>query len=136
MFTIAIIIAVAAVPTFIVLACCVVSARAERRATELFNRRESRSSSESHTLTAAGSTPAPATTHPIMTTPIQRVTRLLDEGARFIVELPGQMSIDLTPDVIAAMAEVSGKSEQLEGGRNLLKSEDGGGDVPTLIKFT
>jgi hypothetical protein len=136
MFTIAIIIAVAAVPTFIVLACCVVSARAERRATELFNRRESRSSSESHTLTAAGSTPAPATTHPIMTTPIQRVTRLLDEGARFIVELPGQMSIDLTPDVIAAMAEVSGKSEQLEGGRNLLKSEDGGGDVPTLIEFT
>jgi len=136
MFTIAIIIAVAAVPTFIVLACCVVSARAERRATELFNRRESRSSSESHTLTAAGSTPAPATTHPIMTTPIQRVTRLLDEGARFIVELPGQMSIDLTPDVIAAMAEASGKSEQLEGGRNLLKSEDGGGDVPTLIEFT
>ncbi len=136
MFTIAIIIAVAAVPTFIVLACCVVSARAERRATELFNRRESRSSSESHTLTVAGSTPAPATTHPIMTTPIQRVTRLLDEGARFIVELPGQMSIDLTPDVIAAMAEASGKSEQLEGGRNLLKSEDGGGDVPTLIEFT
>lgn len=136
MFTIAIIIAVAAVPTFIVLACCVVSARAERRATELFNRRESRSSSESHTLTAAGSTPAPATTHPIMTTPIQRVTRLLDEGARFIVELPGQMSIDLTPDVIAAMAEASGRPAQLEGGRNLLKSEDGGGDVPTLIEFT
>jgi hypothetical protein len=136
MFTIAIIIAVAAVPTFIVLACCVVSARAERRATELFNRRESRSSSESHTLTAAGSTPAPATTHPIMTTPIQRVTRLLDEGARFMVELPGQMSIDLTPDVIAAMAEASGRPQQLDGGRNLLKSEDGGGDVPTLIEFT
>jgi hypothetical protein len=136
MFTIVIIIAVAAVPTFIVLTCCVASARAERRATELFNRRESRSSSESHTLTAAGSTPAPATTHPIMTTPIQRVTRLLDEGARFIVELPGQMSIDLTPDVIAAMAEASGRSEQLEGGRNLLKSEDGGGDVATLVEFT
>ena len=62
MFTIAIIIAVAAVPTIIVLACCVASARAERRALEIFNRRESRSSSESHTLTAAGSTPAPATT--------------------------------------------------------------------------
>ena len=136
MFTIAIIIAVAAVPTFIVLACCVVSARAERRATELFNRRESRSSSESHTLTAAGSTPAPATTHLIMTTPLQRISRLLEEGARFTSELPERMSIDLTPDVIAAMAEASGRPEQLEGGRNLLKSEDGGGDVPTLIEFT
>jgi hypothetical protein len=71
-----------------------------------------------------------------MTTPIQRVTRLLDEGARFMVELPGQMSIDLTPDVIAAMAEASGRPQQLDGGRNLLKSEDGGGDVPTLIEFT
>ena len=121
MFTIAIIIAVAAVPTFIVLACCVVSARAERRATELFNRRESRSSSESHTLTAAGSTPAPATTHPIMTTPIQRVTRLLDEGARFIVELPGQMSIDLTPDVIAAMAEVQTQHEGFEPGKESIE---------------
>jgi hypothetical protein len=41
-----------------------------------------------------------------MTTPIQRISRLLDEGARFMVELPGSVSIDLTPDVIAAMAEV------------------------------
>jgi hypothetical protein len=41
-----------------------------------------------------------------MTTPIQRLTRLLDEGARFMVELPGQLSIDLTPDVIAAIESV------------------------------
>lgn len=41
-----------------------------------------------------------------MSTPIERVTRLLDEGGRFMVELPGQASIDLTPDVIAALAEV------------------------------
>jgi hypothetical protein len=40
-----------------------------------------------------------------MTTPIQRISRLLNEGARFMVQLPGQTSIDLTPDVIAAMAE-------------------------------
>jgi len=40
-----------------------------------------------------------------MSTPIQRISRLLDEGARFMVELPGQTSIDLTPDVIAAMNE-------------------------------
>jgi hypothetical protein len=41
-----------------------------------------------------------------MTTPIQRLTRLLSEGARFKVELPGQLSIDLTPDVIAALDSV------------------------------
>ena len=41
-----------------------------------------------------------------MTTPIQRLTRLLNEGARFKVELPGQLPIDLTPDVIAALEEV------------------------------
>jgi hypothetical protein len=40
-----------------------------------------------------------------MSTPAQRIARLLDEGARFMVELPGQASIDLTPDVFAAMAE-------------------------------
>jgi hypothetical protein len=45
-----------------------------------------------------------------MTTPIQRLTRLLNEGARFMVELPGQMSIDLTPDVIAALNALEGTS--------------------------
>jgi len=39
-----------------------------------------------------------------MTTPIHRLTRLLDEGARFMVEIPGHVAIDLTPDVIAALA--------------------------------
>jgi hypothetical protein len=38
-----------------------------------------------------------------MTTPTQRLTRLLNEGARFMVELPGSISIDLTPDVIAVL---------------------------------
>jgi hypothetical protein len=38
-----------------------------------------------------------------MTTPAQRVTRLLDEGGRFSVLLPGQTSIDITPDVIAML---------------------------------
>jgi hypothetical protein len=47
-----------------------------------------------------------------MTTPIQRLTRLLDEGARFMVELPGQTSIDLTPDVIAAIAQVQTRNAQ------------------------
>ena len=61
MFILAIIVAVAALPTAIVIACCVASSRADRRATEIFNRREGRCPGESHTLTPAGSTPAPAT---------------------------------------------------------------------------
>ena len=61
MLTIAIIFAVFAIPPTLVLACCVVSARADRRATKIYKRREDRCSSESHNLTTAGSTPAPAT---------------------------------------------------------------------------
>lgn len=38
-----------------------------------------------------------------MTTPVQRLTRLLSEGARFKVELPGQPAIDITPDVTAML---------------------------------
>jgi len=41
-----------------------------------------------------------------MTTPIQRLARLLDEGARFMVQIPGHAAIDLTPDVIAALEQV------------------------------
>jgi hypothetical protein len=44
-----------------------------------------------------------------MTTPSQRIAQLLDEGARFMVQLPGQVSIDLTPDVIALLY-ISGSS--------------------------
>lgn len=44
-----------------------------------------------------------------MTTPVQRIKRLLDEGATFTVQIPGQVSIDLTPDVIAAIDEVQTK---------------------------
>jgi hypothetical protein len=55
------VIALSIIPTVLVLACCVASSRADRRATELINRREGRCPGESHTLTPAGSTPAPAT---------------------------------------------------------------------------
>lgn len=57
--------------------------------------------SESHALALAGSNPAPATT--TMRTPVTRLSRLLNEGASFIVELPGQAAIDLDPDVMAAL---------------------------------
>jgi hypothetical protein len=59
-----------------------------------------------------------------MTTPIQRLTRLIDEGARFMVELPSQAAIDLTPDVIAAIAEVQTRRQDLQEARNLLKLND------------
>lgn len=71
-----------------------------------------------------------------MSTPTQRITRLIDEGARFMVELPGQPSIDLTPDVIAATAEASSRQDWLGERRNLLDAKDLGGDVPTLVEFT
>ena len=57
-----------------------------------------------------------------MTTPTQRLMRLLNEGARFMVELPGQMSIDLTPDVIAAMAEVQNHHEGFEPGKESIEA--------------
>jgi hypothetical protein len=43
-----------------------------------------------------------------MTTPTQRISRLLDEEARFVAYLPGNIIIDVTPDVTAAMAEEKG----------------------------
>jgi hypothetical protein len=49
-----------------------------------------------------------------MSTPTERLARLLNEGARFMVELPGQTSIDLTSDVIAAITEVQTSREGFE----------------------
>ena len=71
-----------------------------------------------------------------MTTPTQRISRLLNEGARFMVQIPGQVSIDLTPDVIAAMAEVQTGSNTPEKSRNLLNANDLRRDFPTLVEFT
>ena len=62
MLAITIILAISAIPSVIILSCCVVSARADRRAAEIFKRREGRHPGEVHTLASAGSTPAPATT--------------------------------------------------------------------------
>ncbi len=70
-----------------------------------------------------------------MTTPIQRLQRLLSEGARFKVELPGQLSIDLTPDVIAALDTVQKDSNLIGKRRNLLEANDLGRDIPTRVHF-
>jgi hypothetical protein len=70
-----------------------------------------------------------------MTTPTQRITRLLEEGARFMVELPGHVAIDLTADVIAAMDEVQPQREGFEPGRNLFEPTSVGRDLRTHVQF-
>ncbi len=53
-----------------------------------------------------------------------------------MVQIPGNVSIDLTPDVIAAMEQVQKGSNGTTKSRNLLKTNDLGGGVPTLVQFT
>ena len=62
MLLIVIILAISTIPTGLMLACCAMAGIADRRATEIFNRREGRRPGETHALASAGSTPAPATT--------------------------------------------------------------------------
>ena len=52
-----------------------------------------------------------------------------------MVELPGQMSIDLTPDVIAAMAEVQTRHDGFEHGKESIEPETVGRDVRTHVQF-
>jgi len=65
----------------------------------------------------------------------QRIARLLDEGATFMAQISGSVSIDLTPDVITAMEQVQKGSNDTKKSRNLLKANDLRGDVPTIIEF-
>ena len=53
-----------------------------------------------------------------------------------MVQIPGHVSIDLTPDVIAAIAEFQMGSNTLKESRNLLKANDLRRDLPTLVQFT
>ena len=78
-----------------------------------------------------------------MTTPIQRLTRLLNEGARFKVELPGQLAIDLTPDIIAAL-DGAGEANacthghdrltRLPGHEEIARPRETGGDRATACR--
>ncbi len=76
-----------------------------------------------------------------MTTPVQRLTRLLSEGARFKVELPGQPALDITPDVVAMLDGLATFStnekdrESLGKARNLLETNDLGRVLPTRVHF-
>jgi len=53
-----------------------------------------------------------------------------------MVQIPGHVSIDLTPDVIAAMAEVQTGSNTLKESRNLLPTNDLRRDSCTGVQFT
>ena len=61
MLAVFIILAISAIPTGLMLACCAMAGIADRKAEEL-HRREGRRPGETHALASAGSTPAPATT--------------------------------------------------------------------------
>ena len=61
---------------------------------------------------------------------------MLGEGARLMALCPGQTSIDVTPDIIAALAGVQTTKEGFEPSRNLLNPEVAGRDVPTRVHFT
>jgi hypothetical protein len=52
-----------------------------------------------------------------------------------MVQIPGQVSIDLTPDVIAAMAGVQMGSNTHEESRNLLTVNDLRRDSSTGVHF-
>lgn len=48
---------------------------------------------------------------PTATTPAQRVARMLREGARLILVPPGQVGIDLTPDILALLGSPPGQRQ-------------------------
>jgi hypothetical protein len=70
-----------------------------------------------------------------MSTPINRLSRLINEGARFMVELPGQEAIDLTPDVLAALSEVQSRRYGFEPGKESIEPDDQHREVPTGVQI-
>jgi hypothetical protein len=70
-----------------------------------------------------------------MTTPIQRLTRLLDEGARFMVQIPGSVAIDLTPDIIAALDGIQTACRGFEPNKESIEPKAAGRDSPTHVHF-
>ena len=72
---------------------------------------------EIHSLAPSGFNSRPrnhsqSNTMPVTTTPVQRIARMMREGARLVAIQPGQTSIDVTPDVIAM---VDGSNAVLSG---------------------
>ena len=72
---------------------------------------------------------------PTITTPADRLKRILSEGARFTARCPQQTSIDVTPDIMALLGGVQTDLKPLGEARNLLDSNDLGRDLATRVHF-
>jgi hypothetical protein len=72
---------------------------------------------------------------PTVTTPTDRLKRILSEGARFTATCPQQTSIDVTPDIMALLGGDSNIHKTLDSGGNLLETNDLGWDVATGVQF-
>lgn len=72
---------------------------------------------------------------PTITTPTDRLRRILSEGARFTARCPQQTSIDVTPDIMALLGEATADPKPLVDARNLLDANDLGRDVATRVHF-
>jgi hypothetical protein len=72
---------------------------------------------------------------PTITTPAQRLERMLREGARLMALCPGQTSIDVTPDIMALLGGVQTDLKPSGEGRNLFEPETVGRDLATRVHF-
>ena len=70
-----------------------------------------------------------------MSTPISRIARLLDEGGRFSVDLPGQIGLDVTSDVIATLAGIGIDQTSLATIKESLSQDEARRDVPTRVQI-
>ncbi|MBN8457316.1 MAG: hypothetical protein J0M04_05690 [Verrucomicrobia bacterium] len=70
-----------------------------------------------------------------MSNPASRLARLLSESGRFSVHLPGQTSIDVTPDIIALLGGIQTELKPSGEARNLFEPETVGRDLATRVHF-
>jgi hypothetical protein len=69
------------------------------------------------------------------TNPAQRIKRLLREGARLVLIPPGQVGIDLTPDILALLDGVQTGTDGCKTRRNLFEPRVHGRDLATGVHF-
>jgi hypothetical protein len=69
------------------------------------------------------------------TKPARQIARLLREGARLVLIPPGQVGIDLTPDILALLDGVQTGAGGCKTGGNLFEPRVHGRDLPTRVHF-
>lgn len=72
---------------------------------------------------------------PVITTPADRLRRILSEGARFTAMCPQETSIDITPDIMALLGAGSSSATQLDERGNLLEARALGREIATRVHF-